>query len=533
LSQASLYLGAWREATRRVVPFVGNDAQNSWGYVSLTVADGRARWASTNSYGLVVLHVAPASGQANLLIPPGVVCTLASSPGDDHAQVHLRGDDAQVRLSAGQFDLGFDPVPYTFPDVDGLLEETRLTASAGALVPTEALAAAVRHATAPPVGSRDEDDDEPELSLSLEPHCLSLTCTWPGLGPTTCRVAASCQGRGSALVNPDLLARVVCAVDSEEVTLRLSPDGLRPLLVEDGPWAAAIMPLTPASERVRHRVEQVLSHVFGPPSRSRRPDGSYVLPLRRAQASARLLASPSRLELVAVVLDQVEPSDELLRELNQLNSGCPFLRVYWEDGKVVAQADLPPETVIPEELVTCAVAIDTLMSDTSPALASMFGGVPGPLQPGGEEWLWERFAETVIRIEVAPRRWEALNGDKALEMLPHPPPLHVITAWNPGGNPAPEADNRRAQAHLLARLWDFPGCFVLPARGDSPDGRYSEPSLCTVGLSRQEAVRIGQEFAQSSIFEVDERSLHVVSCSSGRVVSRPRVSRKDGQLPIC
>jgi hypothetical protein len=130
--------------------------------------------------------------------------------------------------------------------------------------------------------------------------------------------------------------------------------------------------------------------------------------------------------------------------------------------------------------------------------------------------LWQAYANTWIVRDDGNGQ---LVGPEATGPLPLPPPVHVITAWNPDSSTRPDAGNRRAQHQLLHRVHQA-GLASLKVAGQSPDGVWTEPSIAVSGLTREEAVRWGKEFGQKAIFEVDEFEVHVVPCESGRARSR-------------
>lgn len=77
-----------------------------------------------------------------------------------------------------------------------------------------------------------------------------------------------------------------------------------------------------------------------------------------------------------------------------------------------------------------------------------------------------------------------------------------MTAFNPCSEPATDAANAAAQARLVAEL-QRRECKVLPACGANPAARWAEPSVLALGLSRDEAIRLGREYRQNAIVWCD------------------------------
>lgn len=74
-----------------------------------------------------------------------------------------------------------------------------------------------------------------------------------------------------------------------------------------------------------------------------------------------------------------------------------------------------------------------------------------------------------------------------------------ITAWNPLGEPAPDAENRAAQKKLLARI-KAEGMPYLDGEGRDPSGQWpGEPSLLVFGISLETARKLAGEFRQNGL----------------------------------
>jgi hypothetical protein len=98
------------------------------------------------------------------------------------------------------------------------------------------------------------------------------------------------------------------------------------------------------------------------------------------------------------------------------------------------------------------------------------------------------------------------------------PPVHVITACNPGSVPLAEARNAARQARLEEQLRPL-AVQLWSAEGRSPDGKWAEASIAVTGLDRTVAATIGLHAGQLAIFELAE-DLRVVCCRDTEVVSR-------------
>jgi AcrR family transcriptional regulator len=94
-----------------------------------------------------------------------------------------------------------------------------------------------------------------------------------------------------------------------------------------------------------------------------------------------------------------------------------------------------------------------------------------------------------------------------------PPPLHVLTGWNPGARSRSVAENERLNQRLWERL-QAAGTVTETALGWL--GSWSEPSFVVSGLPIAGAVELAREFGQVAIFEITQSELRVIDCANGQ-----------------
>jgi hypothetical protein len=176
------------------------------------------------------------------------------------------------------------------------------------------------------------------------------------------------------------------------------------------------------------------------------------------------------------------------------------------------------------------------MIDKVPWLCFAIGVQPGePLVPADE-------AMRVAAVEFA-AAWDAWCAYRSCAIELRPPgaaPLRfaidpqvggkppssfpastfaILTAWNPGSGeprPNPRANknaNERLAAHLDARMVER-----WPAV-NAPRTRWEEESFCVLGLSLDEAFRIGEAFQQRGIYYVDQGRPFLVARRRNRTVT--------------
>ena len=74
-----------------------------------------------------------------------------------------------------------------------------------------------------------------------------------------------------------------------------------------------------------------------------------------------------------------------------------------------------------------------------------------------------------------------------------------LTAWNPGGRPAPAAANAEAQARLEAEVTASGRPFLRGASVADAGDWPPEPSLLVLGLPRAEALALAARYGQEAI----------------------------------
>lgn len=128
-------------------------------------------------------------------------------------------------------------------------------------------------------------------------------------------------------------------------------------------------------DRIRPYVEKLLREGFGIPDLSPDPDGDYPFRYRSAGYYVRLYNEQApTLQLFSVVVRDIKRSPKLLSELNDINAGLAFVRVYWVNHQVVVATELVAETLDAEELGNACNIIGRVADSIGRKLAAEFGG---------------------------------------------------------------------------------------------------------------------------------------------------------------
>ena len=112
-----------------------------------------------------------------------------------------------------------------------------------------------------------------------------------------------------------------------------------------------------------------------------------------------------------MVLEDIEVSPELLNELNDLNKGASFARVFHVESQVLAEVDLVAETLDHDELRVAVERIRELVVRIAPTIALVFGGQE-VVDPSRRRL--NAYRSTTIEAEIQPGLLRTLNGPHAV-----------------------------------------------------------------------------------------------------------------------
>lgn len=98
----------------------------------------------------------------------------------------------------------------------------------------------------------------------------------------------------------------------------------------------------------------------------------------------------------------------------------------------------------------------------------------------------------VLRIGAHSPELQRLHGSRDAASSAY------LTAWNPLGEIVPPETNARNQLALERDLAAL-GVSVLSGEGSDPDSGWAEQSLLAIGLSREQAIELGNRYRQLAI----------------------------------
>ena len=124
-----------------------------------------------------------------------------------------------------------------------------------------------------------------------------------------------------------------------------------------------------------HRV--VRDYLNLPPDGDLQIDADGDIPIRWGSAMyyvSLLERDPVLVRVWSIVLKEVERTDELLAEINDINSSIVACRVFFTENRLVAATELRADTMDPGELEFACWAIGSLADWIDTTLAVRFGG---------------------------------------------------------------------------------------------------------------------------------------------------------------
>ncbi len=519
-------LDEW-EAAQRLLPLITVDERAPLGQVRLTSNGSSRYWTATDSVRAAVIPGGADTSDYSIGISPNIVrfSTIAGGTADGARLVAREANgQQQFGVTGPGGSLWLDDMGHDFPDVlRSVPADDRIEGRATVVAREfhQLLHAAQEY--------REVNEDDPayfpaEFWLGVKDGAVRVNVFWPNCGGTFYElVAGDCTGQVAVRINPSYLRSLIELFGpTDELQLRIPRFVSEPITLSNGETTALLMPIQQESEILRAKVESLIKEVCGPLAVIRDDDDDYPLQRRSTHLFARILfdADPATLQVFAVVLHSIEPTPDVLAELNDLNANMTYARLFHVDGQVLAEVDLAAETLDAHELRTAIRRIREVAEDIIPTLSAVHGGAifedPAAVR-------LSQYRAAIIEAEVTPGRMTAINGPEAPAAWPFPGPVHVITGWNPQGVALSDSVQQDINLRIAEDIVRYHGRFVH-GQGRSPDGEHTEPSLIAWGIDRDDAVTMGQRANQDSIFEIDESEVRLISCVDSQIEAWPRLS---------
>ncbi len=353
--------------------------------------EGDVRWTATDSYRLGRLTAGTAEGtprtfgvsvrtftlawqMADRRDATSVTFTVDGSDDDDGERGVLRVDGVEV-----PFDAGLDG----YPDIEEYLTRQGKSTGTAVTVAAEDLFAVIHGANLRPPWLDADEQQSFVLHVDANAGRLRAVATWDGHADTSATAACTASGDTRVGVNPGFLFDLASAAGEDVLTLHLPPDPGVPLRVEtDEGFLALLMPVRIGVESARPAFEAMLAELLevDPSDLERDGDGDYPVPLTDDHLLYLGLiegddeaGTPDTVHAFAILATGVDPSPELLTELNDLNRHVRFARLYWADGAVFVGDELLLSTLDVAELGHACRTVAALAARVAPLLEVVHG----------------------------------------------------------------------------------------------------------------------------------------------------------------
>ncbi len=353
---------------------------------------GGVTWTATDSYRLARLAAGSTDegiangvdGEVEFAVPARTLL-LAWQMCDrrDAEAARFSVHEGQGVLRLPGIELPFDAGVAGYPDVDDYLAEGAGTDETLVTLAAEDLFAAIHGASLTPVWLGDDAQQSFVLHVDAARGTLRAVAIWDGHAETVAVVACTATGSVRVGVNPGFLFGLAEAAAEEFLTLHLTEDPSVPLRVEtDDGFVALLMPCRIGVESSRPAFEAMLAELLDtdPDQLDRDDDGAYPVPLADDHAMSLTLhagdpdtGTPDTVSVSAVLASDIDPSPELLAELNDLNRNVRFARLFWADGDVLAGGELLLDTLDAAELGHACRTVAHLATRVAPMLRMVHG----------------------------------------------------------------------------------------------------------------------------------------------------------------
>lgn len=137
-----------------------------------------------------------------------------------------------------------------------------------------------------------------------------------------------------------------------------------------------------------------------------------------------------------------------------------------------------------------------------------------------DDLLLESFARAVVTIhfEDGTRVLHPQPAGDVGSDFPYPHPVHIVTAYNPGGRVGDATSNAAGHRLLVAAVAEL-GAPSVATVGSAADGSIPEPGLLIAGLSRRVAIDLGRRFGQRAIYEWSHDRLEILGVAEPAAIA--------------
>jgi len=246
-------------------------------------------------------------------------------------------------------------------------------------VERESLERAAAHASSVPLGA--SSDAETAAFLRICDGHLEFSAPWPDYGSTITTIPLTDDAADTrpALIHPRWLAVLAYRSNDDNVTLRLPiQDGRISMVTSD--FDAIFTPIDRFVDN-RRGLEQVLSDLLGTDEVAADEDGDYPVTTPGGnQFWVRLKTSwaPLTVQVFGVLADDIQQTDEVMKEVNLINTSSGYVRSMWNQSQVIVAVDLLERELKRGSLKNALEVIAETVDRYQPLFSSFFADSEEP-----------------------------------------------------------------------------------------------------------------------------------------------------------
>lgn len=242
------------------------------------------------------------------------------------------------------------------------------------------------HASTVPLGARDEAPTAAHIQIRGQ-H-LWLDAPWPDFGATKISIPINepVPDTCPALIQPRMLAFLAVRTSDPTIVLTLPTEPGQSLAMASSDFDAIITPLDQFESNRRHLEHQLRELLEADIEIDE--DGDY--PIQTPEGNTvwvrlKTTWSPLAVQVFGIVASNVAQTDEVMAEINLINTSNGFARAMWHNEQVIVAIDLLERDLDSSELRNAIKVVADVVDRFQPLIAAFFGESDDPPQLPGIE----------------------------------------------------------------------------------------------------------------------------------------------------
>lgn len=349
------------------------------GHFLLEISGNQRTWVTTDNAQLTVLSLEGPKPRANFEYEEPLTLLVNSrffrgKTPEDVTLTVIENDSGRLQtLRGASYEQTLPEHPGTFPDWKEALN--RLVGTQ-VQVDSAALLQACNTVNTVPWGL--EYEGWIAAWLFMRNGRLCLEAPWYRYPHTQVFVNVTGQMDDSVpvFVAPGRLSNLLLAIDSAQVTLTLPHEPLGLVGISCGNYRALLEPVDRWADE-KKKLEELLCEFLRVDEVSPDQDGDYGITTPEGnQLWLRLQTEirPISAQIFSVMASNVPCTNELLAELNSINSSAPYVKVMWASDSIMAETDIVAESLDLAELANAVTVVQETVDRYIDVLSLYFGG---------------------------------------------------------------------------------------------------------------------------------------------------------------